>query len=73
MDILVTSIVDLNKSAHNSRLHQFLKVLSDKHEILVLSINDWWKAKWDDQSEEYNKDFENSLSNIKQIYLTEKK
>ena len=43
MRILVTSIVDLRKTAHN-RLHQFIKHLRRNHEITVLSINDWWKA-----------------------------
>ncbi|MFZ3166839.1 MAG: glycosyltransferase family 4 protein [Candidatus Methanoperedens sp.] len=73
MKILVTSIVDLRKSAHNSRLHQFLKYLSERHEITVLSVNDWWKAKWDDKSIEYCNDLEKSLSGVKIRYLTEKK
>lgn len=73
MKILVTSIVDLKKSAHNSRLHQFLKYLSKRHEITVLSVNDWWKAKWDDKSVEYCNDLEKSLSGVKVRYLTEKK
>ena len=73
MKILVTSIVDLRKSAHNSRLHQFLKYLSKRHEITVLSVNDWWKAKWDDKSVEYCTDLENSLSQVTVRYLTEKR
>lgn len=73
MKILITSIVDLRKSAHNSRLHQFLKYLSKKHEITVLSINDVWKSKWDDKSKEYSRDFDNLFGKINIIYLTDKK
>jgi len=73
MKILVTSIVDLKKSAHNSRLHQFLKFLSKRHEITVLSINDSWKAKWDNKSAEYSKDFEEDFRRIKILYLTERR
>ena len=43
MKILITSVVDLKKTAHN-RLHQFVKYLNRNHEVVVLSINDWWKA-----------------------------
>ena len=43
MNILMTSIVDLKKSQHN-RSHQLVKYLSKKHEITVLSINDWWNG-----------------------------
>lgn len=73
MKILVTSIVDLKKSAHNSRLHQFLKYLSKKHEITVLSVNDVWKSKWDDKSKEYSRDFDDLFGKIDIIYLTDKK
>ena len=73
MKILITSIVDLKKSAHNSRLHQFLMYLSKNHEITVLSINDWWKAEWDDKSREYGEDFEDLFDKISILYLTEKK
>jgi len=44
MRILITTIVDLKKSQHN-RPHQIVKYLSKKHEVRVLSINDWWKEK----------------------------
>lgn len=47
MRILITSIVDLKKTAHN-RLHQFIYHLSRNHEVTVLSINDWWKAEQTD-------------------------
>jgi len=73
MRILITSIVDLKKSAHNSRLHQFLKYLSKRHEITVLSVNDWWKAEWDDKTKEYNKDFGHLFDRISTLYMTEKK
>ena len=73
MKILITSIVDLKKSTHNSRLHQFLNYLSKTHEITVLCINDWWKKRWDDKSADYNKDFEESFRRIKIVYLTEKR
>jgi len=71
--ILIFSLVDLEKSAHNSRLHQFLKYLSRNHEITVLCLNDWWKAQWDSQSNEYNKDFEQLFQKISIKYVTEKK
>ena len=73
MKILATSIVDLKKSAHNSRLHQFLNYLTKRHEITVLCINDWWKKRWDDKSAEYSKDFEEDFSRIKIVYLTERR
>ena len=44
LKILITSIVDLKKSQHN-RPHQFVKYLSKKHEVTVLSINDGGKRK----------------------------
>ena len=44
MNILMTSIVDMKKSKHN-RPHQLVKHLSKKHNITVLSINDWWKGR----------------------------
>jgi len=71
LKILVTSVVDLRKSAHNSRLHQFIKLLSKRHEITVLSINDCWKAKWDDKSDEYRKDLE-TYNDVRILYLTNK-
>lgn len=73
MKILISSLIDLQKSSHNSRLHQFVKYLSAKHEISVLSINDWWKVRWDEQSTEYQKDFGYLFEGIDYTYLTEKK
>lgn len=44
MKVLVTSIIDLEKTAH-SRLHQIIKGLIERgHEVTVLSINDCWKS-----------------------------
>lgn len=73
MKILISSLIDLQKSAHNSRLHQFLKHLSPKHEISIVSINDYWKAKWDLKSKEYINDFGHLLDNVNYIYLTDKR
>jgi glycosyltransferase involved in cell wall biosynthesis len=57
--ILITSIVDPARSAHN-RLHEFVRHLSGRHDITIISIRDWWKAQqadvsrylpgWDDTS-----------------------
>ena len=71
MKILITSIVDLKKSQHN-RLYEFIKYLSEKHEITVLSINDWWKGR-QDNLEYYIKDFDDVFKRINYRYLTEKK
>ena len=73
MKIIVSSLIDLQKSSHNSRLHQFLKYLLKNHEISVLSINDWWKSNWDDKSKEYQDDFQHLFDNIESMYLTDKK
>jgi glycosyltransferase involved in cell wall biosynthesis len=70
--ILISSLLDLQKSSHNSRLHQFIKHLSVKHDISVVSINDWWKAKWDKKSAEYQKDFEGLFNDINYTYLTDR-
>ncbi|MCC7571477.1 glycosyltransferase [Candidatus Micrarchaeota archaeon] len=71
MKILVTSLVDLKKSMHN-RPHQFVKYLSKKHEISVISINDWWKGSQSD-SISYSKDFSDIFDKIDYHYLTYKK
>ena len=56
MKILITSIVDLKKSQHN-RPHQFVKHLSRKQEVTVLSINDWWKG-GQDNLDAYSSEFD---------------
>lgn len=71
MKILITSSVDPMKSPH-SRLHEFLRYLSKKHEITVLSINDWWRLEQTDTNL-YNKDFRDILKEINILYLTNKK
>lgn len=73
MKIFISSMVDLKKSFHNSRLHQLLKYLSDRHEITVLSINDWWKSGIDPGWTNYCRDFDNLFDKIEYIYLTEKR
>lgn len=70
MKILVSSIVDLKNSAHNSRLHQFLSYLSHDHDISVLSVKDCWKAKWDRTAEDYNQSFKDLFERIELFYLT---
>lgn len=71
MEILMTSIVDLKKSQHN-RPHEFIKYLSKKHNITVLSINDYWKGKQDNH-EEYSADFNDIFENIDYHYITDRK
>jgi len=71
MDILMTSIVDIVKSQHN-RPHQFIKYLSKKHNITVVSINDWWKGNQYD-FEEYSKEWGEVLEKIDIVYITDKK
>lgn len=72
MKILVSSIIDLKNSAHNSRLHQFLKYLSYDHDISVLSVNDCWKVKWDRTAENYNQSFKDLFEKIDLFYLTDR-
>lgn len=71
MKILITSIVDLKKSQHN-RPHQFVKYLSKKHEITVLSINDWWKGDQGDLRS-YSSVFNDFLDKVNYHYLTDRK
>ena len=71
MKILITSIVDLKKSQHN-RPHQFVRFLSKKHEVTVLSINDWWKGGQDDL-EAYSSEFDDVFKRVEYYYLTDKK
>jgi len=69
--ILITSIVDLKKSQHN-RPHQFVKYLSNKHDVTVLSINDWWKG-GQDNLDAYSSEFNDIFKRIEYVYLTERK
>lgn len=43
MNILLTSIIDLEKTTH-SRLHQIIKYLVKNHTVTLMSINDCWKS-----------------------------
>jgi glycosyltransferase involved in cell wall biosynthesis len=73
MKILVTSILDLKKSQHN-RPHQIVRYLSKKHDVTVLSINDWWKGKQgEDELKNYHKEFDSVFNRISYHYLTEEK
>jgi len=71
MRILVTSIVDIKKAAHN-RVHQFIKYLSQNHSLTVLSINDWWKWQQTD-IKLYQQGFEHILQGVNLKYLTERR
>jgi glycosyltransferase involved in cell wall biosynthesis len=71
MKILISSIVDLNKSMHN-RPHQFIRYLSRKNDITVLSVKDWWKSKHSNL-EGYGTYFDDELKNVDYRYITELK
>ena len=71
MNILITSIVDLKKSQHN-RPHHFVKYLSKKHNVTVLSLNDWWKGGQDDL-ESYSEYFSEIFNRVDYRHLTDKK
>ncbi len=71
MNILITSIVDINKTAHN-RLHQFIKYMSTNNDITVLCINDWWKSNQTNVNL-YTKGFNKSFENVNTIYLTNRR
>jgi glycosyltransferase involved in cell wall biosynthesis len=71
MEILITSIVDLRKSAHN-RLHQFIKYLSKRHNITVISVNDCWKGEQADVKC-HDESFDRILQNVNISYLTNQK
>lgn len=64
MNILITSIIDLEKTSY-SRLHRFIEHLLDKgHKITVISIKDNWKHKGKKQNQEL-------IKKIKIYYLDE--
>lgn len=71
MRILITSIVDLRKTSHN-RLHEFIKHLCKAHHIIVLSINDWWKANQTDVKL-YAEGLESALKDINVQYFTQRR
>ena len=71
MKILVTSMTDLKASQHN-RPHQFVRYLSKKHDVTVLSINDSWKqAQRSDQAHRLG--FDDFFDQIEYKYLTDRK
>jgi len=71
MKILVTSIVDLRKTAPN-RLHHFIKFLSRHHELSAICINDWWKAEQVDTSK-YYRDFKKIIDSVDIHYITNRR
>ena len=71
MKILISSVVDVKKTAHN-RLHQFIRHLSKNHDVTVLCINDWWKSQQTDVGL-YTKDLVDEFQNVEVIYITQKK
>ena len=72
MKILITTIVDPQKSAHN-RLHHFMGHLRGKgHDLTILSINDWWKASQVDVKLSSD-GLQFALRNIKCEYFTERR
>jgi glycosyltransferase involved in cell wall biosynthesis len=70
MQILITSIVDVEQTAHG-RLYQFLKHLSSEHDVTIISIKDWWKARKGSVGKG-NKELEKILEKVEIKHLTEK-
>ncbi len=71
MKILITSIVDIEQTAHG-RLYRLLRYLAPKHEITVISIRDWWKAGQKSVGEG-NRELDEILKKVEIKHLTEKK
>jgi len=71
MKILVTSMTDLKASQHN-RPHQFVRYLAKKHDVTVLSINDWWKN-GQRADATYKLGFDDFFDQIDYRYLTHRK
>jgi len=71
MKILLTSIIDIEKSVHN-RPHDLLKHLQIKHDVTVLCINDWWKAKHADSTVNINT-HRKVLNNVTIRHLTKRR
>lgn len=68
MKIFISSIIDIHRTAH-SRLHQFIKYLSENHDVTVLCINDWWKSKHTNID---SKDHDHFFKKITLFYITQK-
>lgn len=73
MKILFSSIVDIRKSPHYSRLHRFIEFMKKNHSVSVVSIRDEWKGKKDDRADLYNEFSSEVLSGVNYKYITEKK
>jgi glycosyltransferase involved in cell wall biosynthesis len=71
MKILITSLVDLKKSQHN-RPHEFVRYLSKKHDVTIISINDWWKER-QIESNVHQSQFDNYIQNAEYHYITNNK
>ncbi|MBA7645302.1 D-inositol-3-phosphate glycosyltransferase [subsurface metagenome] len=71
MKILVTTIVDPEKSAPN-RLLFFIKHLYKNHKISIISVNDWWKAR-QTNTELYNLAFKDVLQHVQVEYFTKRR
>ncbi len=71
MRILISAVVDLKRSAHN-RLHDFVRHLSRKHHVTILSIKDWWKAEQANVSL-YDRGFEEVWRQVDLRYFTERR
>jgi glycosyltransferase involved in cell wall biosynthesis len=69
MRILISSVVDLKRSAHN-RLHEFVRHLSREHQVTILSIRDWWKSRQTDVSL-YDQGFEDMWQRVDVRYFTD--
>jgi glycosyltransferase involved in cell wall biosynthesis len=67
MRILVSSLIDVRKSEHQS-LHEYLRHLSRHHEISVICINDYWKSAWYERSKK--EETEAWLDRINTTYVT---
>jgi glycosyltransferase involved in cell wall biosynthesis len=71
MRILISSVVDLKRSAHN-RLHEFVRYLSHSHQVTILSIRDWWKSEQTDVSV-YGRGFEDMWQRLDVRYFTDRR
>jgi glycosyltransferase involved in cell wall biosynthesis len=71
MRILISSVVDLKRSAHN-RLHEFVRHLSRNHQVTILSIKDWWKSQQTDVSL-YDQGMEDIWQRVDVRYFTDRR
>ncbi len=71
MRILITSIVDLKKGPH-TRLHEFIRYLRKRHDVVVFSVSDWWKA-GQTNTKLYTQGLEDVTDGIRTEYFTQQK